>query len=102
MEKTEKNTLPSILAVGASLVLPGAGQFLAKKRSRALLILITTALLVYLVNWSFVHQNIGKIHLGSLVTTWLWLPLILFWIWNVLDAWALSAKNLSVSCPESC
>ena len=93
MEKTEKSTLPSILAVGASLVLPGAGQFLAKKRSRALLILITTALLVYLVNWSFVHQNIGKIHLGNLVTTWLWLPLILFWIWNVLDAWALSAKK---------
>ncbi len=24
--------------------------------------------------------------IGSLTTTWLWLPFILFWLWNVLDA----------------
>jgi phosphonate ABC transporter permease subunit PhnE len=93
MAKTEKNTLPSILVVIASLILPGTGQFISKKRSRAVLILITTVLLTYLVNWSFVHQNIGRIHLGNLVTTWLWLPLILFWVWNVVDAWTLSAQK---------
>jgi phosphonate ABC transporter permease subunit PhnE len=83
----------STLVVLSSLVLPGFGQFLSKKRTRGLLIFLTTALLAYLVNWSLVHQNIGKISLGGLVTSWLWLPLILFWIWNVLDVRALAARK---------
>jgi phosphonate ABC transporter permease subunit PhnE len=49
--------------------------------------------LTYLVNWSLVHQNIGKVSLGGWITSWLWLPLILFWIWNVLDARAQSAHK---------
>ena len=57
-----------------------------KKLSRGLLIFLTTAALIFLVVWSLVNQNIGKITFGGLVTSWLWLPLILFWIWNVLDA----------------
>ena len=93
MATTEKNTPSSTLVVFASLILPGLGQFLCKKRSRAVLVLITTGLLTYLVNWSFVHQNIGKIHLGNLVTSWLWLPLVLFWVWNVVEAWAISARK---------
>jgi phosphonate ABC transporter permease subunit PhnE len=93
MAKTEKNTSTSILIVFASLILPGLAQFLSKKRTRGLLVFATTVTLTYLVNWSLVHQNIGKIHLGNWVTSWLWLPLVLFWIWNVLDAWALSAQK---------
>jgi phosphonate ABC transporter permease subunit PhnE len=93
MAKTEKNTIPSILALFASLILPGAGQFLSKKRTRGLLVFLSALILAYLVNWSFVHQNIGKIYLGNWVTTWLWLPLILFWVWNVLDARAQSAHK---------
>ncbi len=57
------------------------------------MIFITTVILAYLINWSLVHQNIGKISLGGLVTSWLWLPLILFWVWNVLDARALAAQK---------
>src|SRR6202142_65044 len=83
----------STLVILSSLILPGLGQFLSKKRTRGLLIFLTTALLAYLVNWSFVHQNIGKIGLGGLVTSWLWLPLVLFWVWNVLDARALAARK---------
>jgi phosphonate transport system permease protein len=44
------------------------------------------SVLAFLVYWSFAHQNIGKVALGGWNTSWLWLPLVLFWIWNVLDA----------------
>jgi phosphonate ABC transporter permease subunit PhnE len=88
--RTATNPTPVTLA---SLVIPGFGQFLSKKRTRGFLILITTVVLAYLVNWSLVHQNIGKIILGSWTTSWLWLPLILFWIWNVLDARAQSVQK---------
>ena len=93
MAKTQKNTSSSLAVIFASLILPGLGQFLSKKRARGLLVLITTLILAYLVNWSLVHQNIGKIHIGNWVTSWLWLPLVLFWIWNVMDARALSSKK---------
>ena len=100
MKKLE-NTLPSFIHTAliafSSLILPGLGQFLLKKRQRGLVILLAVALSVYLVNWSLVHQNIGKINLGGLVTSWLWLPLILFWIWNVMDVRALSeAKTFNI------
>ncbi|MGD0709340.1 MAG: hypothetical protein ABSA51_12970, partial [Anaerolineaceae bacterium] len=93
MAKTKTASQPavnSIVVVLSSLLIPGLGQFLSKKRGRGLLIFLSAAVLVYLVNWSFVHQNIGKITLGGLVTSWLWLPLILFWVWNVLDARAVA------------
>jgi phosphonate transport system permease protein len=70
----------------ASLFIPGLGQFLLKKRSNGLLIFFTAFILTFLVYWSFAHQKIGKITLGGLSTSWLWLPLVLFWVWNVLDA----------------
>jgi len=75
--------------------MPGLGQFLIKKRERGFIILLMTLIQVYLVDWSLVHQNIGKISLGGLVTSWLWLPLILFWGWNVLDVRALVVKKPS-------
>ena len=79
----------------SSLIMPGLGQFLIKKRERGFIILLMTLIQVYLVDWSLVHQNIGKISLGGLVTSWLWLPLILFWGWNVLDVRALVVKKPS-------
>ncbi len=85
-----KSSSPTVWAALSSLVIPGLGQFLLKKRGRGLLILLTTAVMAYLVNWSLVHQNVGKIVLGGLTTSWLWLPLLLFWAWNVLDAFRLS------------
>jgi len=79
----------SILITFSSLILPGLGQFLLKKRQRGLVIFLAALISVYLIDWSLVHQNIGKVTLGGWVTSWLWLPLILFWIWNVMDARAL-------------
>lgn len=57
------------------------------------MIFLTTAVLAFLINWSFVHQNIAKVTLGGMATSWLWLALILFWVWNVLDVSALRADK---------
>jgi phosphonate transport system permease protein len=88
-----------VLVTASSLIIPGLGQFLAKQRGRGFIILIMTAIQAYLINWSLVHQNIGKVTLGGLVTSWLWLPLILFWGWNVLDARALVVKKTASPVP---
>ena len=78
-----------------SLFIPGAGQLYLKKYWRAISIFATTVLLAFLVNWAFNSAEIGKVTLGAISTSWLWLPLILFWVWNVLDARSL-AKGQSL------
>lgn len=83
---TTKTTTPSPFATYGSVIVPGLGQFLGGKRGRGVMILVTTAVLAFIINWAFGHQNIGKVTLGALTTSWLWLPLILFWLWNILDA----------------
>jgi phosphonate ABC transporter permease subunit PhnE len=100
MTISESSRTPSInptLAVLSSLILPGLGQVLLKKRGRGLMIFLTTAVLAFLINWSLVHQNIGSVTFAGMVMSWLWLLLILFWVWNVLDVSALRAdKTLSI------
>ena len=76
-----------------SFILPGLGQFLQKRRGRGLLIFLTTAILVSLIVWSLVTQNIGKVQVAGFITSWLWLPLILLWVWNILDARPLKAEQ---------
>lgn len=94
---TQKNIAASPISANAviffSLIIPGLGQFLHKQRARGLLIFITTAASAFLVNWSLVRQDIARITFGGVTTSWLWLPLILFWIWNVLDVRALAMKK---------
>ena len=77
-----KNLAPTI----ASLFVPGSGQILLGRRWKGVVILLSAAILTFLVNWALVNLKIGQITVGSTVTSWLWVPLILFWAWNVLDA----------------
>jgi phosphonate transport system permease protein len=84
-DRSRTTSANSTLVILSSAILPGLGHLLIKKFSRGLLIFLTTAVLAFLINWSLVHQNIAKITIGGMVTSWLWLPLILFWIWNILD-----------------
>ena len=90
---TLKQPLNSVSVSFSSLILPGLGQFLLKKRSNGLLIFFTAAVSAFLINWSLVHQNIGKVSIGSLITSWLWLPFILYWVWNILDARAAAERK---------
>ncbi|MGC1378102.1 MAG: phosphonate ABC transporter, permease protein PhnE [Anaerolineales bacterium] len=75
-----------------SLLVPGLGQFLLKRRGRGMAIFLTTLMLGLLVYWSLTKLKIGSVLLGDLTTSWLWLPLACFWLWNILDTYAL-ARN---------
>ena len=76
-----------------SVIIPGLAQFLQKRRERGITIFLTTAVLALLIQWSFNHQGIGKVNFGGFTTSWLWIPLILFWVWNVLDARAFATSR---------
>lgn len=89
----------SILPVILSLLLPGAGQVLLARRWRGMLILLATAIDAFLVNWVLVNLKIGEIQVGGLVTSWLWLPLILLWIWNVYDAYRIANGHPPITFP---
>ena len=77
----------------SSVIIPGLGQFLSNKRGRGVMIFLTAAVVGYLVYWAFVQEDVGSVTLGGLTTSWLWLPLALFWAWNVVDAYAASRKR---------
>ena len=102
MTTSEKALVPptnSALNVFFSLILPGLGQFFLKKRERGLLIFLASAVLAFLIYWSLDHQNVGRINIGGLTTSWLWLPFILFWAWNVLDVHLLRVHERSTILP---
>ncbi len=81
--------LPAVL----SLIIPGAGQTYLKQIWRGATILLTTVILVFLVNWGFDNGKIGLIELGGFTTSWLWMPLVLYWLWNILDAYRLTRSE---------
>jgi phosphonate ABC transporter permease subunit PhnE len=81
---SNKSGEPSLFML-ASLIVPGLGQFLLGRHTRAILIFVTALLTGLLVNWSLVQQKVAVLPLGTLSTSWLWLPFIAFWVWNVLD-----------------
>jgi phosphonate ABC transporter permease subunit PhnE len=85
---------PVLLAVASALV-PGLGQAILKRAWRAGLILLSAVVLAFLTNWALVNQNIARVSVHGLVTSWLWLPFALFWFWNVLDAYLLAAGRKS-------
>ena len=78
-----KTSNSSRLASWSSLVIPGLGQFLLGRRWRGVVIFLITPIMAYLVSWALEHQNIGKVEIGTFITSWLWLPFILFWLWNI-------------------
>src|SRR5512141_2794320 len=82
------NKIPA--ATVLSLIVPGSGQFLLGHRWSGVVIFIITAILAFLVNWALVTAKIGQITIGGLVTSCLWLPFLLFWVWYVVDAYGRS------------
>lgn len=79
-----------------SILIPGSGQVVIKKTWRGITILILTLLLGFLTNWAFKNYEIGGVG-GSEgnAFSWLWIPFILFYFWNILDAFLLSRNKKS-------
>jgi phosphonate transport system permease protein len=86
LKQGKNSATPSIL----SAVIPGAGQFWLGERERGVVIAVVAAILAFIIHWTQANLKVGQVTLGSWVTSWLWLPFILYWVWNVLDARALS------------
>ena len=82
-----------------SLIIPGAGQFYLKKRWRGILIFLSVGMLGFVVSWALVNFKIGQLTAGGLTLSWLWLPLALFWAWNVWDAYLLAHNRHTVTGP---
>ena len=79
---TENNRIVPYL----SLIVPGSGQYFQKKQFRGVVIFITTLLTLLLVIWANQNYKIGQINMLGIKTTWMWIPLLGFWIWNVFDS----------------
>jgi len=92
-QSAQTPSINPVLAVFSSLIFAGLGQLLLGRRGRGLMIFLTAAASAFLIDWGFSHQNIGSATIGGMKTSWLWMPLILFWVWNVLDARALTANK---------
>ena len=92
-EKTFRSPIDPAPSVLASLIVPGLGQFLQKRRERGVSIFLTTIILAFLIQWFMSNQGIGKVNFGDLTTSWLWLPFLLFWAWNVFDARAIATNR---------
>src|SRR5512136_1490906 len=80
----------SLLPVSLALILPGAGQVYLKRRWRGMAIFGMVVMLALLIQWALDNFKIGLIQVGNFTTSWLWLIVVLFWAWNVFDAYRLS------------
>jgi phosphonate transport system permease protein len=84
------------LAPFFSILIPGSGQFFQKKKWRGITIFIFCALLAYLIQWGLLNFKIGLIQLSpDKTTSWLWIPWVIFYFWNILDAFLLSKDKKS-------
>lgn len=70
-----------------SFIIPGAGQFYLRQRTRGVGILATVLVLAYLINWALSNFKMSALAL------WLWSLLALFWVWNVIDAYSVARRQ---------
>lgn len=86
-ERNSKTTQSNSFIISLfSIIIPGLGQFLQKKWWRGITIFISAILLTFLIAWAHSLYGIAKISFGNSDTSWLYAPLILFWVWNVADS----------------
>ena len=94
---TYKADLNLSLAAIASFLIPGSGQILQKRFLRGLTIFLSTLILTFLIQWSLNLYEIGQLILGKFETSWLYIPLAVFWFWNVLDS--IKLRNIKPASP---
>ncbi|MBA4420129.1 MAG: hypothetical protein C0391_03180 [Anaerolinea sp.] len=79
-----------------SILIPGSSQTLIKKTWRGISIFLITLILGYLVYWSYDNYEIGKAQINAdKAFSWLLIPLVLFYLWNILDAFLLANNKKS-------
>ena len=81
-----------MLAALLSLIIPGAGQFYSKDRSRGVAIFATTLIVGLLTYWA---QDNFRVSITGNVASALWILLGLFALWNVWDAYRRARGEIS-------
>ncbi len=79
----------------ASVIIPGSGQYLTNHRWRGFVIFLVTLITTSLIFWSLNNDQFGLVTIGNISTSWLIIPLILFWIWNVFDSVSLASGRIT-------
>jgi phosphonate transport system permease protein len=97
MNPSSPDSKNALLAVLVSLLIPGAGQFYLGKRERGGVIFGTLVVLAFLIQWALATYKIGLTTFEQLSTSWLWGVWMLFWGWNVLDAYRLSRQQFPLT-----
>jgi phosphonate transport system permease protein len=79
-----------------SILIPGSGQVFQKKAWRGITIFLFAVVLGFMVNWSYQTFKIGQVQMANGATfSWLLIPLAVFYLWNILDAFLLAANKKS-------
>lgn len=89
-----QNVNPLLPAI-CSLILPGGGQFLLRKWRRGIAILVVALTVAYLIFWAWDNYKFGQIQIGGSILSWFWATLVLYWAWNVFDAYRLAQNRPS-------
>lgn len=76
----------SLVATLLSLFIPGAGQLYLKQRKRGLAVFATTLAFAFLISFTLENFRLGQVEINGTITTWFWIGLALFWVWNIVDA----------------
>ena len=79
----------------SSIIIPGSGQFLTDHRGRGFVIFTAAAIMTFLIHWSLTQDQFGQVTIANINTSWLLLPLALFWIWNIIDSISLSVGKMT-------
>ena len=84
------------LAPIVSAIIPGSGQLILKNTWRGITILLFSLILGFLVNWAYETYEIGKFEISpNWSISWLIIPFVLFYLWNILDAYLLARNKKS-------
>lgn len=74
-----------------SILIPGSGQFIQKRRWRGVVVFALGLILAFLIQWGYENYEIGKVTFASgAAFNWLWIPYALFHLWNILDAFEIT------------
>ena len=79
-----------------SILVPGSGQLFQKKTWRGITIFLFALVLGFLVRWGYQTFDIGRVQVSETnAFSWLLIPLAVFYLWNILDAFLLAADRKS-------
>ena len=81
-----------MLAAILSLLVPGAGQFYLRERSRAIAIFVTTLTVGAILFWA---QDNFRFALGGITGIALWILFGMFALWNIYDAYRRARRETS-------